>query len=79
MEQATLAPCPTCGKTDATKVTYTWWGGALGPRMMNHVKCNNCGTGYNSKTGKNNTMPIVIYFVVIVVVFAILGAVLQSM
>ena len=56
------APCPTCGSTDAKKVGYTWWGGALGPAMFTHVKCNSCGTQYNGKTGKSNQTNIIIYF-----------------
>ena len=55
------APCPKCGGTDAKKSGYTWWGGFLGPSMLNHVKCNTCGTAYNGRTGKSNTTNIVIY------------------
>ena len=55
------APCPQCGSTNAAKVKYTWWGGALGPAMFTHVKCNNCGTQYNGKTGKSNQNSIIIY------------------
>jgi transposase-like protein len=58
------APCPKCGSTDAKKVSYTWWGGALGPAMFTHVKCNSCNTQYNGKTGKSNTNNIIIYSVV---------------
>ncbi len=79
MNESQFAVCPKCGKTDAKKVSYTWWGGALGPRLFNHVKCNSCGTEYNGKTGKSNTMPIIIYTVVIIVVCAILYALVQNM
>jgi hypothetical protein len=58
------APCPNCGSTNATKVNFTWWGGALGPAMFTHVRCNNCNTQYNGKTGKSNTNNIIIYSVV---------------
>jgi transposase-like protein len=58
------APCPNCGSTDATKVKYTWWGGALGPSMFTHVKCNSCNTQYNGKTGKSNSTNIILYFVI---------------
>jgi transposase-like protein len=58
------APCPNCGSTNATKVKYTWWGGVLGPALFNHVKCTNCNTQYNGKTGKSNTNSIIIFFVV---------------
>ena len=57
--------CPKCGSTDAKKVTFTWWGGLLGPKLFNHVKCLDCGTTYNGKTGQSNTRNIVIYTLVV--------------
>ncbi|HET7145161.1 MAG TPA: hypothetical protein VFI68_14170 [Anaerolineales bacterium] len=56
------APCPNCGQSNAKKIRYTWWGGALGPAIFSHVKCQNCGTEYNGKTGQSNKQNIVIYF-----------------
>jgi len=58
------APCPNCGQNNAKKVSFTWWGGALGPGLMKHVKCQNCNTEYNGKTGKSNQQNILIYFAV---------------
>jgi hypothetical protein len=64
--------CPNCGQSDADKMNFTWWGGALGPRLFSHVKCNHCGTAYNGKSGNSNTTNIIIYSVVIfVIVFAV--------
>ena len=40
------APCPKCGGVKAKKIGYTWWGGAVGPKLYNHVKCESCGTAY---------------------------------
>ena len=57
------AACPNCGQSNAKKVGFTWWGGALGPSMFTHVKCQNCGTEYNGKTGKSNQQNIIIYIV----------------
>ncbi len=65
---AQYQPCPQCGSTNASKVKFTWWGGALGPSMLRHVKCNNCGTEYNGKTGKSNQTNIILYFAVTFVV-----------
>ena len=48
----TYVPCPNCGSTDVKKVGYTWWGSALGPSMLTHVRCQNCKTEYNGKTGQ---------------------------
>ncbi|KAF0109194.1 MAG: hypothetical protein FD146_238 [Anaerolineaceae bacterium] len=59
------APCPKCGSASASKVSYTWWGGFLGPAMFHQVKCSQCGNSYNGKTGKSSTTAIIIYSVVI--------------
>jgi transposase-like protein len=68
------APCPNCGQSNAKKVGFTWWGGALGPNMITHVKCQNCGTEYNGKTGKSNQTNILIYFLVtFVIAFCVCG------
>jgi hypothetical protein len=54
-------PCPKCSSPEATKVGFTWWGGILGPSLLTHVKCDECGTAYNGKTGQSNTVGIIIY------------------
>jgi hypothetical protein len=59
------ADCPECGAPgDAERVSFTWWGGMLGPAMFNHVRCNECGTAYNGRTGNYNTTAITIYTLV---------------
>lgn len=70
-----FAPCPNCSSTKADKVTFTWWGGLLGPSLFTHVKCQGCGTAYNGKSGKSNDVAIAIYFVVSLVVVGALFAV----
>ena len=57
-----------------TPVRFTWWGGILGPRILNHVKCNGCGFSYNGKTGHPNTQGILVYSVVMGVVGIIILA-----
>ena len=64
MNTEVFAACPNCGQSVAKRVGYTWWGGAVGPRMFTHVKCQNCGQQYNGKTGQSNTRSIAIYVVV---------------
>jgi len=59
-----FAPCPQCGGTSAKRISFTLWGGALGPRLLNHVKCLGCGTTYNGKTGQSNSTAIAIYVIV---------------
>lgn len=59
------APCPKCSHTGASKVYFTWWGlGGIAHRWFTHVKCENCSTKYNGKTGKLNTKAIAIYLIV---------------
>lgn len=76
----TFAPCYQCGNTAATRVTWTWWGGVLGPRLFTHVKCGQCGTTYNGKSGASNMLAIVCYqglallLVIGVIVLAAFGA-----
>lgn len=62
-----FAPCPQCGNPAAEQMKFTWWGGIVGPKLLTHVKCPNCATKYNGKTGKDNTTNIVIYSVVAVI------------
>lgn len=57
-------PCPKCGSYAGKKVSFTWWGGALGPALLKHVKCGQCGTAYNGKTGQSNTNGILLYTLV---------------
>ena len=72
--QPQYAPCPKCGSADANKVSFTWWGGALGPRLFNLVKCNSCGTEYNGRTGKPNQQNMIIYLVIsLVIMFCVCG------
>jgi len=68
--------CPNCGSDKIKKVNYTLWGGYLGPKLFTHVKCTDCNTKYNGKTGKSNTIPIVIYNVI---AFAIVFAIYYSL
>jgi hypothetical protein len=57
----TYAPCPNCKSVRARIIPFTWWGGVIGPRMLTHVKCLDCGTAFNGKTGRYNTNAIIIY------------------
>ena len=44
-------PCPRCQNPLPNKVTMSWWGGIVGPKMVNLVKCPQCKLQYNGKTG----------------------------
>jgi hypothetical protein len=71
--------CPKCGGSHATPVTFTWWGGLVGPRLLNHVRCTSCRYAYNGKTGRPNTAGIAVYTLVgfaiaaVVFYFLVLG------
>lgn len=62
--------CPGCESREASSVTFTWWGGVLGPRLLSHVRCRNCGAQYNAKTGRPNTTAIAVYLAVVGVIAA---------
>lgn len=61
-------PCPNCGGDRIEKVGYTWWGGFIGARLFTHVRCISCNTKYNGKTGKSNTIPIIIFSIIVLVI-----------
>jgi hypothetical protein len=76
-----FADCPNCGcRGDATRIWWTMWGGMVGPLIINHVRCNRCGTAYNGNHGDSNTTRIVIYLVAsfgIALAFVAMAAVAQ--
>lgn len=65
--------CPKCGEAGAKKLSFTFWGGALGPALFNAVKCMNCKTQYNGKTGLPLTRAIILYQLVGLAVVVVLG------
>jgi DNA-directed RNA polymerase subunit M/transcription elongation factor TFIIS len=70
-------PCPRCGASGATRVTWTPWGSFYGPAMFNHVRCPDCGYKYNGRTGRSNLIPAIIFVLVpAILITAILGALL---
>jgi hypothetical protein len=59
------AECPNCGAPgDASRLSWTWWGGFIGPLFICHVRCNRCGATYNGKHGDSNTTRIIIYYLI---------------
>lgn len=70
-------PCPQCGSADTQRVKFTWWGGVLGPRLFNHVKCNRCGRKYNGTTGKSNTTAIILYSLAAAIIFGAISFILM--
>jgi DNA-directed RNA polymerase subunit RPC12/RpoP len=76
------AECPNCGAYDATKLSFTWWGGLIGPLFINTVRCNECRTAYNGIHGDYNTTRILLYHVIpleIIFPLAICGGVFAAL
>lgn len=53
--------CPRCGDPNISKVTYTWWGGLLGPSMLNLMRCRACKYEFNGKTGQSTKNAVIAY------------------
>lgn len=77
------APCPICKQRLGRAVTFTWWGGLIGPKLLTHVKCGGCDAGYNGKTGKKNDDAIALYcgggVVLIMLVMGLFGVLVMFM
>lgn len=63
-----VVPCPGCGDTTARKrVMFTWWGGFVGPWLIGHVICRQCGTGFSERTGKSTATAVAVAITIAVV------------
>lgn len=73
-------PCPRCGGEEPTRITWTPWGSFYGPALFNHVRCRECGYGYNGLNGRSNLIPA-IFFVVVpaILIVAIIIALLYAL
>jgi hypothetical protein len=56
--------CPRCHDAAVSKPSFTWWGGFVGPKLIDHRKCSRCGFSFNPRTGEAITSAIIIYSVV---------------
>jgi predicted RNA-binding Zn-ribbon protein involved in translation (DUF1610 family) len=65
------APCPSCGDTHAQRVLWTFWGSFYGPAMLTHVRCDNCGTTYNGRTGGSNLIWAILFVLVTLILIAL--------
>jgi hypothetical protein len=70
-----VAPCYKCGSPYAKRISFTLWGGIVGPRLVNHVQCVRCSSTFNAKTGQSNNTAIIIYDAVCLTVAIVLGVV----
>jgi hypothetical protein len=65
--------CPFCHREATTPIAFTWWGGVLGPKLLHHVKCTDCGKGYNGSTQRPNTRAIGVYIGVVLAAAVAIG------
>ncbi|MEJ7602088.1 MAG: hypothetical protein WKG01_29595 [Kofleriaceae bacterium] len=72
--------CPSCHQHGEPRgIGFTWWGGVLGPKLLNHVECTACGARFNRKTGRDNKRAIMMYMIVAsLLVLALFGALLVT-
>ena len=65
--------CPKCQRDIVPQaVGFTWWGGLIGSKIINHCSCPACGARFNGRTGGDNTGAIAIYMVVVGVIAIVL-------
>jgi hypothetical protein len=58
--------CPKCQQdVSPSPVGFTWWGGLIGSKIINHVECPACHNRFNGRTGKSNDAAIAIYMIVV--------------
>jgi uncharacterized protein (DUF983 family) len=73
--------CPKCQQdVMPSPVGFTWWGGLIGSKIINHVQCPACGARFNGKTGGDNTGAIAIYMIVVgVIAFGLMFMLFRGM
>ena len=73
--------CPKCQQDVVPNpVGFTWWGGLIGSKIINHVECPACGTRFNGRTGKSNDTAIAIYMIVVgILAFGIFFMIFRGM
>lgn len=74
-----MSKCPNCDSVKTKGVKWTWWGGVLGPKLVNLTKCEDCGYTYNGNTGKPATNTIVIYLLVSIAIGVAVGIAIANM
>ena len=66
--------CPGCRQdVPPQPVGFTWWGGFIGAKIINHVECPACHKRFNGRTGQSNDTNITIYIVVVTGIFLALA------
>ncbi|HEY1191682.1 MAG TPA: hypothetical protein VGE74_28880 [Gemmata sp.] len=71
--------CPGCGSRKSSRVSYTWWGGLVGPAVFGLVRCGRCQKQYMGGSGKPlGALQIILYSLVVggigIGILALVGA-----
>jgi hypothetical protein len=45
----------------AERVVFTFWGSFYGPALLCHVRCPDCHTAYNGRSGRSNLLGILLF------------------
>lgn len=69
--------CPRCSSPNTSKVSFTWWGGALAPALFKLQRCGNCRLEFNRETGKPTTTTMWIYQGVVIGIVLLIGLVVM--
>jgi hypothetical protein len=71
--------CPGCGNGPLAQPSFTWWGGAIGHRVLGLERCGACRKWWVKKNGQPGGNRIAIYVVVGTVIAVLLGVFLTMM
>jgi hypothetical protein len=74
MSESSARACPYCRHDQATRVTFTPWGGVVGPLVMSLVKCEACAKNYNGRSGRKVEKAIRVYTWTAMAVLAFVAA-----
>ena len=71
--------CPGCGGGPLVQPSFTWWGGAIGHKVMGIERCDACRKWWVKKTGEPGGNRIAIYLVIGAILGLIIGALFFAM
>jgi hypothetical protein len=64
LDYASHRRCPRCGGGPLVQPSFTWWGGAIGHRVLGLERCDACWQWLVKKTGQPGGTRIAVYFAI---------------
>ncbi len=65
--------CPKCQQTiTPAPLGFTWWGGLIGAKLINHCECPACKARFNGRTGQPNDTAIMVYVLISAAIIGLL-------